>query len=155
VLHTLRNEYPALGASWTVVHHTAFLLELVQIGRLKVTAPDQIPVTYHDPCYLGRYNGEIEAPRALLDAIGVTRVEMERSGLRSNCCGGGGGAPLTDVAGKRRIPDIRMDQARATGAATVAVACPTCAQMLEGVVGPRPQIADIAELVLAATEAPP
>jgi Fe-S oxidoreductase len=155
VLHTLRNEYPALGTSWTVIHHTAFLLELVQSGRLAVTSAGLGPVTYHDPCYLGRYNGEIEAPRALLDAIGVTRVEMERSGLRSNCCGGGGGAPLTDVAGKRRIPDMRMDHARATGAATVAVACPTCAQMLEGVVGPRPQVADIAELVLAAMEAPP
>jgi dimethylglycine catabolism B len=84
----------------------------------------------------------------------VDRVEMERSGMRSSCCGGGGGAPLTDVAGKRRIPDVRMDHARATGAATVAVACPNCALMLEGVVGPRPQVAEIAELVLAATEAP-
>jgi Fe-S oxidoreductase len=75
---------------------------------------------------------------------------MERSGLRSFCCGGGGGAPLTDVPGKRRIPDLRMEQARATGAATVAVACPNCAAMLEGVVGPRPVVADLAELLEAA-----
>ena len=70
--------------------------------------------------------------------------------MRSRCCGGGGGAPLTDVAGKRRIPDIRMEDARATGADCVAVACPNCSVMLEGVVGPRPAVADIAELVLEA-----
>jgi Fe-S oxidoreductase len=138
-----------------VVHHTAFLLDLIDSGRLSVVKPVAERLTYHDPCYLGRYNGEIEAPRALLDAIGVSRVEMERSGLRSSCCGGGGGAPLADVPGKRRIPDVRMDHARATGAETVAVACPTCAQMLEGVVGPRPQVADIAELVLLAVEPTP
>ena len=127
----------------------------LQDGKLTVNTPTSgSRVTYHDPCYLGRYNGEIDAPRALLDAIGVERVEMERSGMRSSCCGGGGGAPLTDVAGKRRIPDVRMDHARETGASTVAVACPNCALMLEGVVGPRPQVAEIAELVLAATEAP-
>jgi dimethylglycine catabolism B len=67
--------------------------------------------------------------------------------MRSSCCGGGGGAPLTDVPGKRRIPDMRMGHARATGAERVAVACPNCAVMLEGVVGPRPAVADIAELV--------
>jgi Fe-S oxidoreductase len=110
-------------------------------------------VTYHDPCYLGRYSGEFSAPRALLDAIGAERVEMERSGMRSFCCGGGGGAPLTDVPGKRRIPDVRMEQARATGAATVAVACPNCAVMLEGVVGPRPDVRDVAELLAASVEA--
>lgn len=153
-LHTLRHEYKPFGLDIQVIHHTAFLLDLLQAGKLTVTAANGTSVTYHDPCYLGRYNGEIDAPRALLDAIGVERVEMERSGLRSSCCGGGGGAPLTDVAGKRRIPDVRMDHARATGAATVAVACPNCALMLEGVVGPRPQVAEIAELVLAATESP-
>lgn len=153
-LHTLRHEYKPFGLDVPVIHHTAFLLDLLQAGKLTVTAANGTSVTYHDPCYLGRYNGEIDAPRALLDAIGVERVEMERSGLRSSCCGGGGGAPLTDVAGKRRIPDVRMDHARATGAAMVAVSCPNCALMLEGVVGPRPQVAEIAELVLAATEAP-
>ncbi|HSK41110.1 MAG TPA: (Fe-S)-binding protein [Arenibaculum sp.] len=151
-LHTLRNEYPAFGGNWTVLHHSALLLELLRTGRLTVSTPVGRTVTYHDPCYLGRYNGETEAPRALLDAIGVERVEMARSGMRSSCCGGGGGAPLTDVAGKIRIPDIRMDHARETGAELVAVACPGCTLMLEGVVGPRPQVAEIAELVLIATE---
>ncbi len=150
--HTLRNEYPDFGGRWTVLHHTAFLLELVRSGALTVTAPLAQAVAYHDPCYLGRYNGETDAPRALLDAIGARRREMERSGLRSRCCGGGGGAPLTDVAGERRIPDMRMDDARASGAPILAVACPTCTLMLEGVVEPRPAVAEIAELVLAATE---
>ncbi len=135
-----------------MVHHTALLLELITAGALTVTKPVGRSVTFHDPCYLGRYNGEIEAPRALLDAIGVERREMLRSGLRSSCCGGGGGAPLTDVSGERRIPDVRMEHVRETGASLVAVACPNCALMLEGVVGPRPEVAEIAELVLAATE---
>lgn len=151
-LHVLRNEYPALGGSWTVLHHTALLAGLVESGALTVTRPLGQAVAYHDPCYLGRYNGETEAPRTLLDALGAERREMARSGLRSRCCGGGGGAPLTDVAGERRIPDMRMDDAQATGAPLLAVACPTCTQMLEGVVGPRPAVAEIAELLLAATE---
>ncbi len=150
VLHCLKNEYPALGGRYEVVHHTSFLAELLETGRLAPARTTGGAVTYHDPCYLGRYNGEIAAPRAILDRLGLERREMERSGLRSSCCGGGGGAPLTDVAGRRRIPDIRMDHARATNAGTVAVACPNCAQMLEGVVGPRPMVADIAELLEAA-----
>jgi Fe-S oxidoreductase len=154
-LHSLKNEYPALGGRYEVVHHTTLLASLIAERRLTVAGPLAGRVTYHDPCYLGRYNGEIESPRAILDALGVEYVEMERYGLRSSCCGGGGGAPLTDVPGKRRIPDIRMDHARATGAATVAVACPNCAVMLEGVVGPRPAVADIAELLLSAVEGHP
>jgi Fe-S oxidoreductase len=109
-------------------------------------------ITYHDPCYLGRYNGETEAPRQLLKSIGIKVVEMERNGKRGRCCGGGGGAPLTDIPGKQRIPDIRMADARAIGAEVVAVGCPNCTAMLEGVVGPRPEVLDVAELVAAALE---
>jgi Fe-S oxidoreductase len=150
VLHCLKNEYPALGGHYEVVHHTTLLAGLLAEGKLEPRKALGGSVTYHDPCYLGRYNGQIAAPRAILDRLGVERREMERSGMRSSCCGGGGGAPLSDVAGKRRIPDIRMEHAKATGAATVAVACPNCAVMLEGVVGPRPVVADIAELLEAA-----
>lgn len=153
VFHSLRNEYPAFGAVYEVVHHTMLLDELIAKGALPKAKAPAAKVTYHDPCYLGRYNGEIRAPRAILDAIGVERVEMERSGMRSMCCGGGGGAPVTDIAGKKRIPDVRMEQASATGASVVAVACPNCAVMLEGVVGPRPEVADVAELLLQAVEA--
>ena len=77
---------------------------------------------------------------------------MERSGMRGRCCGGGGGAPLTDIPGKQRIPDIRIADARTVGASIVAVACPQCTAMLEGVVGNRPEILDIAELAVLALE---
>ncbi|WP_321345128.1 (Fe-S)-binding protein [Breoghania sp.] len=148
-LHALRNEYPAFGLNRPVLHHTAFLAELVDSGRLTLKALSGT-VTYHDPCYLGRYNGETEAPRRLLDALGLERREMEFSGLFSRCCGGGGGATVTDIEGEFRIADQRMDQARATGAECVAVACPNCTAMLEGVVEPRPEVREIAELVLEA-----
>jgi Fe-S oxidoreductase len=149
--HSLKNEYPALGGRYRVMHHTGYLAELQQQGRLKTAArTDARPVAYHDPCYLGRYNGEIEAPRALLRSLGMPLNEMARSGLRSRCCGGGGGAAITDVPGKQRIPDMRMDDARAAGAEIVAVACPQCTVMLEGVVGPRPEVKDVAELLAEA-----
>jgi Fe-S oxidoreductase len=136
------------------MHHAAFLDDLLAAGRLTVGAADALgAVTYHDPCYLGRYNGEIAAPRSLLARIGANVTEMERTGMRSQCCGGGGGAALSDIPGRRRIPDLRMDHARATGAPIVAVACPSCANMLEGVSGPNPAVADLSELVLRAVEA--
>jgi len=83
----------------------------------------------------------------VLRALGIEVKEMQRSGFRSRCCGGGGGAPITDIPGKQRIPDMRMDDIRETGAELVAVGCPQCTAMLEGVVEPRPMIKDIAELV--------
>jgi len=150
-LHVLRNEYPALGGRYRVLHHAAFLADLIDDGRL-APAPGGGEVTYHDPCYLARYNGEVDAPRRLLSRLGFRVVEMERSGLRARCCGWGGGAALADIAGRRRIPDLRMDHARATGVPMLAVACPNCANMLEGVTGARPAVADLAELLLEAVE---
>ena len=151
--HVLKNEYPALGGRFDVVHHTTFLAGLVTEGRLRPAALAEAAITYHDPCYLGRYNGETAAPRALLDALGLERREMARSGLKAMCCGGGGGAPVTDIPGERRIADLRMAQVGETGAATVAVACPGCTAMLEGVTGPRPEVKDVAELLWEAVEA--
>ncbi len=104
-------------------------------------------MTYHDPCYLGRYNGEYEAPRELLASLGIDIAEMERSGYRSRCCGGGGGAPVTDIPGERRIADMRMEDVTSTGAELVAVGCQQCTAMLEGVVEPRPVVKDIAEIL--------
>jgi len=155
VLHSLRNKYRALGGFYEVQHHTALIDELVASGKLSpraLAAYADSKITYHDPCYLGRYNGETEAPRRVLKSIGIKVVEMERHGMRGRCCGGGGGAPLTDIPGKRRIPDIRIDDARGIGADIVAVGCPNCTAMLEGVVGPRPEVLDVAELVAAALE---
>ena len=155
VLHSLRNEYPAFGGNYYVVHHTALLAELIQQGKLRLAKAEKAQaLTYHDPCYLGRYNGEIDAPRAVLHSLGFDVREMQRSGMRSRCCGGGGGAPLTDIPGKQRIPDIRMSDAREVNAKIVAVACPQCTAMLEGVTGDRPEVLDIAELVAAALEVP-
>ncbi len=155
VMHSLRNEYRALGSRFEVLHHTSLLAELVASGKLSPKAAAALSdkrITYHDPCYLGRYNGETEAPRQLLKSIGIKVIEMERNGKRGRCCGGGGGAPLTDIPGKQRIPDIRIGDARAVGADVVAVGCPNCTAMLEGVVGPRPEVLDVAELVAAALE---
>ncbi len=158
VLHSLKNEYPALGGQYEVVHHTTFLSELVANGQLKLGKSDETrKLTYHDPCYLARYNNETDAPRKLLRSIGLSVNEMERHGLRGRCCGGGGGAPLTDIAGKQRIPDIRIADARSIGAELVAVACPQCTSMLEGVTDgkdwQRPEVLDIAELLAANLEA--
>ena len=149
--HCLRNEYQDLGSDALngveVLHHTTFLNELVQAGKLRLDSFNGGTVTYHDPCYLGRYNGEYEAPRELLRSLGIEIAEMERSGFRSRCCGGGGGAPITDIPGERRIADMRMEEVNSTGAELVAVGCQQCTAMLEGVVEPRPEVKDIAEIL--------
>ncbi|MEN9891160.1 MAG: hypothetical protein RLY78_1455 [Pseudomonadota bacterium] len=165
LLQALRNEYPAFDAEWAAVlaggvkvwHHTEVLDDLLQRGRLrrKADAVEAAPVTLHDPCYLGRYNGQFEAPRRALKAVGIPIVEMAMHGPAARCCGGGGGAPTTDIPGRQRIPDIRIADARATGAGVVAVACPQCTAMLEGVVGPRPEVLDVAELVARAVDLQP
>jgi len=153
--HVLKNEYGALGGNYEVLHHSTFIAELIAAQQLNLGQHKGGSVTYHDPCYLGRYNGEYEAPRNVLRALGIEVKEMERSGFRSRCCGGGGGAPITDIPGKQRIPDMRMVDIKETGAELVAVGCPQCTAMLEGVVAPRPEIKDIAELVAEALlEAP-
>ena len=145
--HVLKNEYGAFNGDYVVQHHSTFMAELIGDGALNLGQHKGSSVTYHDPCYLGRYNGEYEAPRQVLRALGIEVKEMQRSGYRSRCCGGGGGAPITDIPGKQRVPDMRMDDIRTTGAELVAVGCPQCTAMLEGVVEPRPLIKDIAELV--------
>ena len=145
--HVLKNEYGALGGHYDALHHSTFIAELIAAQKLNLGQHKGGSVTYHDPCYLGRYNGQYEAPRDVLRALGIEVKEMQRSGFRSRCCGGGGGAPITDIPGKQRIPDMRMVDIKETGAELVAVGCPQCTAMLEGVVEPRPQIKDIAELV--------
>jgi Fe-S oxidoreductase len=148
VFHCLKNEYPALGGRYEVWHHSGVFAELFKEKRIRLKAMEMsAPLTYHDPCYLGRYNGELDAPRDVLKALGIEIREMERSREKGRCCGGGGGAPLTDIPGTTRIPDIRIHDARTVGAGVVAVACPNCTSMLEGVVGPRPEVMELAELV--------
>ncbi|WP_415754338.1 dimethylglycine demethylation protein DgcB [Pseudomonas leptonychotis] len=145
--HVLKNEYGELGGHYQVLHHSTYMEQLISGQKITLGRHKGGSVTYHDPCYLGRYNGEYEAPRAVLKAIGIEVREMERSAFRSRCCGGGGGAPITDIPGKQRIPDMRMADIKETAAEVVAVGCPQCTAMLEGVVGQRPEVKDIAELV--------
>ncbi|MGM0637856.1 MAG: (Fe-S)-binding protein [Pseudomonadota bacterium] len=157
--HVLGNEYSELGgpgapARYEVRHHSTYIAELYDAGRLAFSPWKGGSVTYHDPCYLGRYNGEYEAPRRVLEALGISLNEMERSGFRSRCCGGGGGAPITDIPGERRIPDMRMNDVKETGAELVAVGCPQCTAMLEGVVDKTAEVRDIAELVADAIVVP-
>ncbi|XKF15701.1 (Fe-S)-binding protein [Halomonas sp. BLK-85] len=145
--HVLNNEYGELEGNYHVNHHSTFIAELYREGRLAFKPWKGGSVTYHDPCYLGRYNGEYDAPRDVLKALGIEVREMQRSGYRSRCCGGGGGAPITDIPGKQRIPDMRMQDVGDTGADLVAVGCPQCTAMLEGVVDATAEVRDIAELV--------
>ena len=174
--NTLANEYPQFGGRYEVVHHSAYLARLVAEGRLRtgigaaatgVGAPRA--VTYHDSCYLTRYNGVVEEPRAVLAAVpGLELREMERHGRQSFCCGAGGGRMWMEERRGIRINAERTRQALETGADAVATACPFCLVMMrdgiadaagagtgrEGV-----QTIDIAELLAAslppATAAPP
>jgi Fe-S oxidoreductase len=148
--HCIKNEYGEFGGNYNVMHHTGFFAELVSQQKIKLDSSKELALTYHDPCYLGRYNGEYDAPRFLLESMGVKIKEMDRSKSTARCCGGGGGAPVTDIPGKQRIPDMRMADVIETKAEIVAVACPGCSAMLEGVVEPRPEVKDIAELMLDA-----
>jgi Fe-S oxidoreductase len=134
--NTMAREYPDLGGSYEVVHHTQLLAQLLAEGRIhlrKGTKGGEL--TYHDPCYLGRWNGEYQAPRRVLEAIpGARLVEMKRHRNEAMCCGAGGGRLWIEEKRGERINRVRVRQAQETGAGTVVVACPFCATMFtEGV----------------------
>jgi Fe-S oxidoreductase len=130
--NTLRNEYPDLGGSFDVIHHSELIARLVAEGRLAPTGRVEATVAYHDPCYLGRHNRVYRDPRRALEAIpGVETVEMPRHGERALCCGAGGSRMWLEERIGKRINDERMDEAASTGADTVGVACPYCLIMLD------------------------
>ena len=151
-LHTIKNEYPAFGGNYTVIHHTQLINELVGAGKisLEVTS-DQLSVTFHDPCYLGRHNKEFDAPREALKSTGVTTIEMPRHGAKSFCCGAGGAQMWKEEeGGAGRVNEARFKEAKSTGANTIAVGCPFCLTMMSDASkadGGEVQVKDVAELV--------
>jgi Fe-S oxidoreductase len=131
VYNTVAHEYPEFGGEFEVVHGTRLVADLVRAGKVKLTGTVSRDVAYHDPCYLGRTNGEYDAPRFLLNAIpGVRMREAELSRERSMCCGAGGGRMWLEEDLGERINQTRFAQLEATGTANVAVACPYCYSML-------------------------
>lgn len=131
-MNQLGNEYKALGGDYKVLHHSQLLQELIAEGRLPLDPTDLEQVTYHDPCYLGRYNDEYDAPRAALAAAGSHLIEMERSRAQSFCCGAGGAhAWMEETHGGPRVNQLRAKEALQTGAGTICTSCPFCLQMME------------------------
>jgi Fe-S oxidoreductase len=150
--NTIGNEYPDFGGRYEVIHHTEFLAELVRDGKLKPQAGERT-ITYHDSCYLARHNDVIGAPRELAAASGKT-VEMARSGKRTFCCGAGGARMWMEERGSP-INEERVREAAATGADTLAVACPFCTVMLDDGVrntGTKLQVIDLASLLSEAVD---
>lgn len=152
-LHNLGKEYHQFGGEYEVIHHTELIEELIAEGRVPKTAhPGRMSnVTFHDPCYLGRHNDVVEAPRAVLSNLGVEVVEMERTGKNSFCCGAGGAQFWKEEEhGVKPVNVERYEEAKATGAEVLAVGCPFCMQMFEsartGVEG-GPEIKDVVELI--------
>ncbi len=125
--HTFKNEYPEFMVNFEVIHMAQYLLELVNEGRLELTGEFPKKITYHDPCYLGRHNNVYDEPRDLLKKVaGLELVEMEASRKNSLCCGGGGGRIWMDTPQEERFSDLRLKQAKETGAQVLATACPYC-----------------------------
>jgi Fe-S oxidoreductase len=151
--NTIGNEYPDFGGRFEVVHHTEFLAELVREGKLEPLAQDRA-ITYHDSCYLARHNDVRSQPRELVAAVGKP-VEMPRHGVRTFCCGAGGARMWMEEKRGRPINQERVREAAATGADTLAVACPFCTVMLDDGVretGAKLQVIDLATLLAEAVE---
>jgi Fe-S oxidoreductase len=152
-LHTIKNEYPAFGGNYEVIHHTHLINELVGAGKISLeVSKDQYTVTFHDPCYLGRHNGVLEAPREALKSAGVTTIEMPRNERKSFCCGAGGAQMWKEEEpGTMRVSEARFQEAKETGVNTVAVGCPFCMTMFSDAAkaeGGSIQVKDVAELVV-------
>jgi Fe-S oxidoreductase len=152
-LHTIKNEYPSFGGNYQIVHHTQLINELVGAGKIQLeVTPDEFKVTFHDPCYLGRHNQVFDAPREALKSAGALTIEMPRNSSKSFCCGAGGAQMWKEEEpGKMRVNEARYNEAKSTGANTVAVGCPFCMTMMNDASkadGGTIQVKDVAELVV-------
>src|SRR3954465_11680725 len=154
----LKNEYPKLGGSYEVIHHTSFLQQLIDEGKIKMKEGGAFKgkkITYHDSCYLGRGNDIYEAPRKVLEALDAELVEMKRCRKNGFCCGAGGAQMFKEEEkGDTRINWDRANEAIGTGSSIVAAACPFCNTMLtDGVKAAEKEadvrVLDVAEIVAA------
>jgi len=152
----IKNEYPQLGGTFEVYHHSEFLARLIAEGRLPLVNPVEQRITYHDSCYLGRYNGLYSEPRTVINSIGgAGLVEMERTGERSFCCGAGGGRMWMEEHLGKRINHLRFEDALKTKAGTIGTACPFCLTMLDDATKDKEMeesiaVQDITELIVQA-----
>jgi heterodisulfide reductase subunit D len=156
--NTLKNEYPELGGNYEVIHHSTLLQQLISEGKIKLNGGGfkGKKITYHDSCYLGRANNIYEAPREVLQALDADLVEMKRCRTTGLCCGAGGAQMFKEPEkGKKDISTERAEEALATGADTIAVACPFCMTMMtDGVKNKEKEtevkVKDLAELIAEA-----
>lgn len=157
--NTIKNEYANLGGNYEVIHHSEFLQQLINEGKIKLNNSNSFKgkkITYHDSCYLGRANNVYEAPRQVLEALDADLVEMKRCRTKGLCCGAGGAQMFKEPEpGKKDINVERTEEALATGATTIAVACPFCMTMMsDGVKNKEREaevkVKDIAELIAEA-----
>ena len=158
--NAFKNHYPQFGADFEVFHYTQILDDIIRDSKFFKAKGNNIKLTYHDPCYLGRHNGLYEPPRNILNKIpGLELIEMGRNKKSAFCCGGGGGNFFTDmIGGENNSPNrIRLREALDTGAHILAVACPLCAKMFEDAIKAenlegRLLIKDISEIVQEAIQ---
>ncbi|GAB4438769.1 MAG: (Fe-S)-binding protein [Anaerolineae bacterium] len=156
-LHTLGVEYADYGGHYRVLHHTQLISQLIGEGRLRLNGHNRLEkVTFHDPCYLGRHNGVVDAPRSALAQAGATLLEMGRTRGDSFCCGAGGAQMWKEEEhGTASVSETRYAEAKATGAEVLAVGCPFCARMLTDAntnAGSPLQVQDVAQVVAAALQ---
>jgi len=156
--NTLKNEYPSLGGEYEVMHHSQFLQSLINEGKLRVEGGDfkGKKITFHDPCYLGRGNGEYEAPRALIEQLDSELLEMKRCKTKGLCCGAGGAQMFKEAEpGAKEVNIERMDDVMEVKPDVVAVGCPFCMTMMtDGVKHVEKEdsikVYDLAELIAEA-----
>ena len=157
----LKNEYKDLGGNYEVIHHSVFLQNLIDEGRIKIKEGGSFKgrrITFHDSCYLGRANGIYEAPRKVLEILDAELVEMKRSRAKGLCCGAGGAQVFKDAEpGKKEVYAERTEEALATGASVIALACPFCMTMVSTGVNEKDKdqdvkVLDIAELIAMAED---